>query len=186
MALQSVKHNSRGVTSRAARSIPSFADILRPMWSLWLFHERDGSCITPRYLYLLYRRSSILQGIYFLYRFRRWLSTRVWTHEESIREELHHCQIGKTWWTRRGNLIIPENKPLAHYKTHLHTTSNSWHYSCTCSLCCRSIVFFVVYSLTIDAFTKLFTCTKVTMLWSDRICGPTRSGKVRHLSHQPS
>ena len=42
---------------------------------------------------------------------------------KSIREKLHHCQRAKAWWTWRVISIIPQNKPHAHHKTHLHTTS---------------------------------------------------------------
>ena len=42
---------------------------------------------------------------------------------KSIREKLHHCQRAKAWCTWRVISIIPQNKPHAHHKTHLHTTS---------------------------------------------------------------
>ena len=82
--------------------------------------------ITPQYtrfpLYninfsyiLLYRQSSILQGIYFL------IHVYDYKNQGSRFGELHHCQTAETcrstWCVI---LVIVENKPHAHHKTHLH------------------------------------------------------------------
>ena len=77
---------------------------------------------------LLYRRSSILQDIYFLHRIWRFVSELIeyatmntWKSKVSIREKLY-CQRAKTWWTSlwtwRVISIIEENKRHAHHKTH--------------------------------------------------------------------
>ena len=88
-----------------------------------------------------------------------------------MREKLHHCQRPKTWRTWRVFSITAENKPHAHHKTHLH----AMHVYNTRPF----------YSLTIEVFTEVFTCSwKKSTLLSDRIRGPTCSGKARHLSRQ--
>ena len=90
---------------------------------------------------------------------------------KSMREKLHHCQRQKTWRTWRVFPITAENKPHAHHKTHLHAMHVYNNRP--------------VYSLTIEVFTEVFTCSwKKSTLSSDRIRGPTRSGKARHLSRQ--
>ena len=69
------------------------------------------------------------------------------TRKSIPREKLNHCQRPKTWWTWRVISIIAENKPLAHHKTHLHTMKV---YNAR-----------PVYSLSIEVFTEVFTCSKV-------------------------
>ena len=72
--------------------------------------------------FLLYRRSNI-SSEYLLFISYSTIYTRVLNTRKSIREKLHHCQRAKAWWTWRVISIIPQNKPHAHHKTHLHTTS---------------------------------------------------------------
>ena len=90
---------------------------------------------------------------------------------KSIRGKLHHCQRPKMWRTWRVFSITAENIPHAHHKTHLHAI-NVYNTR-------------PVYSITIEVLTEVFTCSwKKSTLSSDRIRGPTRSGKARHLSRQ--
>ena len=82
------------------------------------------------------------------------------------------CQKVKTQWTWRVISIIAENKPHAHHKTHFHTMKvfNARQF----------------YSLAIEVFTEVCTCSKVINAFkrSDRIRGPPRSGKARQLLRQ--
>ena len=64
---------------------------------------------------------------------------------KSIGQKLHHCHRAKTWWTWHVISFIAENKPRTHHKTHVHTMKV--YKPCS------------VYSLTIEVFTEVFTCS---------------------------
>ena len=61
--------------------------------------------------------------------------------------EITSLQRPETWWTWRVISIITKNKPRAHHKAHLRTIKvyNTWS----------------VYSLSIEVFTEVFTCSQV-------------------------
>ena len=77
---------------------------------------------------LLYRRSSVLQDIYFLYQIWRFVSVCVNKYTKikaSMWEKLHNCQRTKRWWSWHVISIIAENEPQAYHKTQF-TYSESW------------------------------------------------------------